>query len=61
MLASLAPSAARAAPHSPAEVPGSIANGTSRTFGETGFRVANYFLKTWNAAPNPLFVYGLPI
>ena len=58
---SLAPTAALAAPHSPAEVPASIKTGTARTFGETGFTVADYFLKTWNAAPNPLFVYGLPI
>ncbi len=61
MVVSLAPAVVAAAPHSPAEVPASQQTGTSRTFGETGFTVANYFLKTWNAAQNPLFVYGLPI
>lgn len=61
LAASLVPTAALAAPHSPAEVPASKKTGTARTFGETGFTVADYFLKTWNAAPNPLFVYGLPI
>jgi hypothetical protein len=57
----IVPNAAQAAPHSPSEVPQSQQLSGSRTFSETGFTVANYFLKTWNATPNALFVYGLPI
>jgi len=57
----IVPNAAQAAPHSPSEVPQSQQIAGSRTFSETGFTVANYFLKTWNATPNALFVYGLPI
>ncbi len=60
-IVALFPHAVSAAPHAPAEVPASIQTGTARTFGETGFTVANHFLATWNAAANPLFVYGLPI
>jgi hypothetical protein len=55
------PKVAQATPHSPGEVPQSQQTTGSRTFSETGFTVANYFLKTWNATPNALFVYGLPI
>jgi polysaccharide biosynthesis protein PslG len=61
LLASLVPSPVGAAPHSPSEVPISLQTGSARTFGETGFTVANHFLSTWDAAANPLFVYGLPI
>jgi len=60
-IVALFPRAVSAAPHAPAEVPASIQTGAARTFGETGFTVANHFLSTWNAAANPLFVYGLPI
>ena len=60
-IVALFPRAVSAAPHAPAEVPASIQTGAARTFGETGFIVANHFLSTWNAAANPLFVYGLPI
>jgi hypothetical protein len=55
------PKVAQATPHSPGEVPQSQQTAGSRTFSETGFTVANFFLKTWNATPNALFVYGLPI
>jgi hypothetical protein len=61
MLASLVPTTAVAAPHSPQEVPASLKTSGSRTFSETGFTVANYFYKTWKATPNALFVYGMPI
>ena len=57
----IVPKVALATPHSPSEVPQSLTTGSTRTFSETGFTVSNYFLKTWNATPNALFVYGLPI
>ena len=60
-IVALLPHAVGAAPHAPAEVPASLQTGAARTFGETGFTVANHFLSTWNAAANPLFIYGLPI
>jgi hypothetical protein len=60
-IVALFPRAVSAAPHAPAEVPASLQTGAARTFGETGFTVANHFLSTWNAAANPLFIYGLPI
>ncbi|RLT23222.1 MAG: hypothetical protein DWI30_04115 [Chloroflexi bacterium] len=60
-IASLIPTTALAAPHSPQEVPASLQTSGSRTFSETGFTTANYFYKTWKATPNALFVYGMPI
>ena len=60
-IATLFPSVVSAAPHAPAEVPASLQTGTARVFEATGFTVANHFLSTWDAAANPLFVYGLPI
>lgn len=61
ILCLVVPTTALAAPHSPAEVPASRRTSGQRTFAETGFTISNYFYKTWQATPNALFVYGMPI